>query len=66
MLLLVHWFMGIYDSAKQSGIECCTPFTASYRAVFVIMRLKRDPCVTGTQGDCRGGNKTVFSVLKGV
>jgi hypothetical protein len=32
----------------------------------VIMRLKRDPCVTGTQGDCRGGNKTIFSVLKRV
>jgi hypothetical protein len=28
------------------------------RAGGVIMRLKRDPCVTGTQGDCRGGNKT--------
>jgi len=24
----------VYDSAKQSGIECCTPFTASSRAVF--------------------------------
>jgi hypothetical protein len=32
----------------------------------VIIQLKRDPCVTGTQGDCRGGNKTIFSVLKRV
>jgi hypothetical protein len=39
---------------------------ASADTISVIMRLKRDPCVTGTQGDCRGGNKTVFSVLKGV
>jgi hypothetical protein len=30
---------------------------------FVIMRLGRGPCVRETQGDCRGGNKTIFDVI---
>jgi len=34
------------------------------RSESVKMRLRRGPCVTRTQGDCRGGNKTVFNVLK--
>src|SRR6266851_3466651 len=32
-------------------------------ALAVKMRLRRGPCVTRTQGDCRGGNKTIFNVL---
>ncbi len=35
-------------------------------ALAVKMRLRRGPCVTRTQGDCRGGNKTIFNVLKRV
>ena len=56
----------VYSNEVHGNAMCAAAREAMWPVQYVIMQLKRDPCVTGTQGDCRGGNKTVYNVPKRV
>ena len=51
--------MNVWRAETAEGVGCSQEH--SRYEVIVRMRYLRDPFVTGTQGDCRGGYKTILT-----